>query len=76
MSHLAASIEKNGIDKFQLPIDVDLFVQSPPLTNEDDRLIRAFIKKSKASQRRRELYAKRKTEQSPEKQRAVSLLSI
>jgi hypothetical protein len=72
MSHLTAKIDNVTIEKFQLPSDVDLFVQSPPLTKEDDQIIRAFIKKSKATQRRRELYAKRKMAETPIKLLAVS----
>lgn len=75
MSHLTAIIENVIVEKFRLPSDVDLLVQSPPLTKEDDRLIRDFIKKSKASQRRRELYAKRKRMNVPEKHRELSVLS-
>ena len=43
-----------------LPVDDGFPIQSTPLTEEDDRIIRAFIKKSKANQRRRELYAQHK----------------
>lgn len=43
-----------------LPYDVDLFIQSGPLTEENERLTLAFIKKSKYNRRRRERYAANK----------------
>lgn len=44
-----------------LPYDVDLFIQSGPLTEENEQLALAFIKKSKYNRRRRERYAANKT---------------
>lgn len=52
--------------------DIDVLIQSPALNQEDDNIIRDFIKKSKASQRRRELYAKRKMGQLALKQAATA----
>jgi hypothetical protein len=59
-----------------LPVDDGFPIQSAPLTVEDIKLIQEFIKKSKATQRRRELYAKRKLTKTPEKHRELSALSI
>lgn len=55
-----------------LPVDDGFPIQSAPLTKEDVKMIQDFIKKSKASQRRRELYAKRKMGQSALKHAATA----
>jgi hypothetical protein len=46
---------------FLLPPDVDLVIPSGPLTEENERLAMAFIKKSKTNRRRRERYAQKKS---------------
>ncbi len=45
---------------FLLPPDADLVIQSGPLTKENEHLVMAFIKKSKANRRRRQRYAEKK----------------
>ena len=45
---------------FLLPPDIDLVIQSGSMTAEDERLVSAFIKKSKANRRRRQRYAEKK----------------
>ena len=57
---MSAIEESKKGQEILLPYDVDLFIQSGPLTEENERLVLAFIKKSKYNRRRRERYAANK----------------
>ncbi len=58
---MVATIQSVQKQEFLLPSDVDLYINSGPLTEENERVVLAFIKKSKANRRRRERYAQKKT---------------
>jgi hypothetical protein len=52
--------------------EIDLVIQSGPLSEENERMVLDFIKKSKINRRRRERYAAKKTMNQDKKTPSVS----